>query len=199
MSARSGSPAKREIRQPDGSRPEAATAIAGTGLTEAEAERRMAAAGRPRRPPSSRSYASIVRANVLTVFNVILAAFGILTLIFGDAEDALFLGVIIANSTIGIMQEVRAKRALDRLSLLVAPSASVKRDGVTRPLAPEQVVADDVVLVQPGDQLVADGTLLSANDLRLDESVLTGESEPAARAAGDAVLSGAFVLEGTCL
>ena len=81
---------------------------------------------------TSRSYSSIVRANVLTVFNLILAAFGALTLIFGDARDALFLGIIVANSGIGITQEVRAKRALDRLSLLVAPRATVSRDGTAR-------------------------------------------------------------------
>ena len=167
------------------------------GLSESEAERRLAAARRPHRPETSRSYASIVRANVLTVFNLILAVFGALTLIFGDARDALFLGIIVANSTIGIVQEVRAKRALDRLSLLVAPSATVIRDGHPRALPPEQVVVDDVVVVQPGDQLIADGTLLSASDLRLDESVLTGESEPAGHVPGDAVLSGAFVVEGT--
>ena len=168
-----------------------------SGLSESEAERRLAAARRPHRPETSRSYASIVRANVLTVFNLILAVFGALTLIFGDARDALFLGIIVANSTIGIVQEVRAKRALDRLSLLVAPSATVIRDGHPRALPPEQVVVDDVVVVQPGDQLIADGTLLSASDLRLDESVLTGESEPAGHVPGDAVLSGAFVVEGT--
>ncbi len=99
------------------------------GLTEAEASRRLALAGRPARQTTSRSYASIVRANVLTVFNLILAGFGVITLIFGDPHDALFLGIIVANSAIGIIQEVRAKRALDRLSLLVAPHANVRRDG----------------------------------------------------------------------
>src|SRR5690348_9816690 len=88
--------------------------LATAGLTEDEAARRLAAAGGSRRPETSRSYASIVRANVLTVFNLILAGFGTITLIFGDARDALFLGIIVANSTIGIVQEVRAKRALDR-------------------------------------------------------------------------------------
>lgn len=161
------------------------------GLSEAEAQRRLTAAGRSRRAATSRSYASIVRANVLTVFNLILAVFGTLTLIFGDARDALFLGVIVANSTIGIVQEVRAKRALDRLALLVAPSAKVLRDGRARPLPPEQLVVGDVVIVQPGDQLVADGTVVSATELRLDESVLTGESEPAGHVVGDAILSGA--------
>jgi P-type E1-E2 ATPase len=139
---------------------------------------------------------SIVRANVLTVFNAILAGFGAVTLIFGDARDALFLGIIIANSTIGITQEVRAKRALDRLSLLAAPRATVRRGGATREIAVDQVVLDDLVLLAPGDQVIADGRLLTASDLRLDESILTGESEPATRRVGDEVRSGAFAVEG---
>ena len=146
---------------------------------------------------TSRSYASIVRANVLTVFNLILAVFGVVTLIFGDARDALFLGIIVANSTIGIGQEVRAKRALDQLSLLVAPHAKVRRDGTVHTVDVEKVVVDDVVLVAPGDQVIADGTVLAAAELRLDESILTGESEPARRAVGEEVRSGAFVTEGT--
>ena len=167
------------------------------GLTEAEASRRLSLAGRPARRATSRSYASIVRANVLTVFNLILAGFGVVTLIFGDARDALFLGIIVANSTIGVSQEVRAKRALDRLSLLVAPHANVRRDGAVHKIAVEQVVVDDVVVFAPGDQVIADGTVLTAADLRLDESILTGESVPARRAVGDEVRSGAFVVEGT--
>jgi P-type E1-E2 ATPase len=166
-------------------------------LTEAEAARRLAQAGPAKRAAASRSYASIVRANVFTVFNLILAGFGAVTLIFGDPRDALFLGIIIANSSIGITQEVRAKRALDRLSLLIAPRATVERDGTQRQVPVEQLVVDDLVRLAPGDQVVADGQLLSASELRLDESVLTGESEPARRAAGEEVHSGAFVVEGT--
>jgi cation-transporting ATPase E len=167
-----------------------------TGLSGSEAARRLAARGRSQRSGPSRSYSSIVRANVLTVFNVILAAFGAVTLVFGDWRDALFLGVIVANATIGITQEVRAKRALDRLSLLVAPHARVHRDGEVRPVGVEEVVVGDVVMLEPGDQVIADGQLLSANDLRLDESILTGESEPADRGVGEQVRSGAFAVEG---
>jgi magnesium-transporting ATPase (P-type) len=167
------------------------------GLSGAEAARRLARAGRPVHRASSRSYVSIVRANVLTVFNLILGGFGVVTLVFGDPRDALFLGVIVANSTIGVSQEVRAKRALDRLSLLVAPHANVRRDGAVGQVAVEQVVVDDLVLLAPGDKLVADGVLLTASDLRLDESILTEESEPARHVDGDEVRSGAFVVEGT--
>jgi P-type E1-E2 ATPase len=167
------------------------------GLSEEEAARRLQARGRSEPQSSSRSYASIVRANVLTVFNAILAGFGVLTLVFGDWRDALFLGVIVANSSIGITQEVRAKRALDRLSLLVAPQARIRRDGTVRPVAVEDVLVDDVALLEPGDQVTADGELLAAADLRLDESILSGESEPAHRLVGEEVRSGAFVVEGT--
>jgi cation-transporting P-type ATPase E len=167
------------------------------GLSEAEAQRRLGAHGRPRLERTSRSYASIVRANTLTVFNLILAVFGALTLAFGDWRDALFLGVLVANTAIGITQEVRAKRTLDGLALLVAPRATVVRDGTRREAGPEGLVAGDLVLVEAGDQLVADGHLVRARELRLDESILTGESAPVARAVGEEVRSGAFVAEGT--
>jgi cation-transporting ATPase E len=132
----------------------------------------------------------------VTPFNVILAGFGVVTLIFGDVRDALFLGIIFANAGIGITQEVRAKRALDRHSLLVAPYARVKRDQSVRQLAMEAIVVGDVVMLEPGDQVIADGSVLVASDLRLDESILSGESEPAYRIVGEEVRSGAFVVEG---
>ena len=101
-----------------------------TGLTEAEAQRRIAARGPQVPAASSRSTASIVRANVLTVFNAILVAMGVLTLAFGAWQDALFLGIVVANSGIGIAQELRAKRKLDELAALVAPHATVVGAGL---------------------------------------------------------------------
>jgi len=176
--------------------PDDTTELRDGGLSEVEAATRLAALGTPSRAQSSRSYRSIVRANVLTVFNLILASFGAVTLLFGDARDALFLGVIVANSSIGIAQEVRAKRALDRLALLVAPRASVVRDGQARDVGVEEVVPGDLVRVQAGDQMVADGRLIEAHELRLDESILTGESEAVQREVGETVHSGAFAAEG---
>jgi cation-transporting ATPase E len=166
------------------------------GLSESEAARRLVARGSLPGMSSSRSYASIVRANVFTVFNLILLVLGVLTLTFGAWEDALFLGVLVANSAIGIGQEVRAKRALDRLALLAAARATVVRDGRRQALPVEEVVVGDLVTVGPGDQLVADGGVISADGLALDESVLTGETKAVERRAGDTVRSGAFVVDG---
>ncbi|HZR91977.1 MAG TPA: HAD-IC family P-type ATPase [Gaiellaceae bacterium] len=166
------------------------------GLTEAEAARRLAQRGPLAKPASSRSYASIVRANVLTVFNLILAVFGGLTLAYGEWQDALFLGILVFNSAIGIVQEVRAKRALDRLAALVAPTARVVRNGTVREVPVEGVVVGDLVRVQAGDQVVADGEVVAANGLALDESILTGESRPVRKQPGEQVRSGSFVAEG---
>ena len=166
------------------------------GLSQAEASRRRAESPPRGARRSSRSYASIVRANVFTVFNLILGVAGAATLAFGQWQDALFLGVLFANATIGTAQEVRAKRALDRLSALVAPHATVVRDGESSQVPVEDVVVGDLVRVGPGDQVVADGALARAEWLRLDESILTGESRPVQKAAGDVVRSGAFVVEG---
>jgi len=104
------------------------------GLTEHEAARRLAERPPPRAVATSRSYRSIVVANVFTVLNAILAVAGAVTLALGDWQDALFLGILVANTAIGIGQEARAKRALDRLAALIAPTATVVRDGASRRL-----------------------------------------------------------------
>jgi cation-transporting ATPase E len=171
-------------------------ADAGVGLTEVEAQKRLRERGRGVETRSSRSYRSIVFANTFTVFNLILALFGAATLAFGHAKDALFLGVLVANVAIGSFQEIRAKRALDRLAALVAPHASVVRDGTPREVPVDEVVVGDLVRVMAGDQVTADGTLLQSEGLALDESNLTGESEPVVRDVADQVLSGSFVVEG---
>jgi cation-transporting ATPase E len=176
--------------------PAATTGTPAPGLTEAEAGRRLAERGPLPRAATSRSYQSIVRANVLTVFNLILAAFGTLTLVFGDWRDALFLGIVVANAGIGIVQEVRAKRALDRLAALVAPTATVVRDGKARVVAIDQVVVGDLARVSAGDQVVADGTVRSSDGLMLDESLLTGETQSVPAPLGAKVRSGSFAVEG---
>ncbi len=167
-----------------------------SGLTEAEASRRLAARGPIPAPATSRSYASIVRANVFTVFNLILAVAGAVTIAYGQWQDALFLGILFFNSAIGIVQEVRAKKALDRLAALVAPTATVVRDGAAREVSVGDVVVGDLLRVQAGDQIVADGQIETASGLSLDESILTGESRPVVRGPGEVVRSASFVAEG---
>jgi cation-transporting P-type ATPase E len=176
--------------------PDSLPAPGGAGLTEAEAQRRLEALGDRGELPTSRSYTSIVRANTLTVFNLILASFLVVILIAGRPADALFAGVLVANTAIGIVQEVRAKRTLDRLALLVAPHARVVRDGTVRSVGADDVVSGDLVMLQPGDQIVADGTVVRSVGLMLDESPLTGESHAVERGEGGALLSGSFVVEG---
>ena len=161
--------------------------------------RRLEARGEVPRKRASRSYASIVRANTLTIPNGILLVFGVLTIVFASWRDALFLGILVSNIAIGSFQEIRSKRALDRLAALVAPDAVVVRDGADRRVPADKVVAGDLVRLSAGDQVVADGTVAAAQGLALDESNLTGESELVVRGAGEQVWSGSFVVEGSAL
>jgi len=146
---------------------------------------------------TSRPLWHIIRDNVLTLFNGILTVCFVLIALFGDLRDGLFYVIVVANSLIGIVQEVRAKIALDRLALLASPVVAVLRDGETVELHPGEVVLGDIVVLRSGDQIVADGTVLDAVDLTVNESLLTGESDPIAKGAGDGVLSGALVSTGT--
>jgi magnesium-transporting ATPase (P-type) len=166
------------------------------GLTSAEAARRLHELG-PAQPPESRSVASIVASNVFTLFNAILGAFFVLLLALGLFADALFGLIAAVNSAIGIRQELKAKETLDQLALLVAPRARAVRDGEPIELLADEVVPGDVIRVEPGDQLVADGVVVSTRGLTIDESILTGESDGVRKHDGDRLLSGAFCLAGS--
>src|SRR5690349_20787701 len=163
------------------------------GLSSAEAASRLRELGSPPET-SSRSTASIVAGNVFTLFNAIIGAFFVLDLGLGLYADSIFGLIAVVNSYIGIRQELKAKRTLDALAVLVAPKAKVVRDGEVVSLGAEEVVPGDVVSVEPGDQLVADGTLLSSRSLTLDESLLTGEADGVRKHEGDRALSGSFVI-----
>jgi cation-transporting ATPase E len=145
----------------------------------------------------TRTVGEILRANILTRFNALLGAMLVLIVTVGPIQDALFGLVLVANATIGIVQELRAKRTLDRLTLLSAPRARVVRDGEVEEVVPGALVLDDIVALEPGDQAVVDGEVVEAAGLELDESLLTGESEPVRKGEGDPVLSGSFVAAGT--
>jgi cation-transporting ATPase E len=169
------------------------------GLTSAEAARRLAERGEREPISSSRSYRSIVRENTLTLFNLILGAFGVALIVTGQFADMVFVLIIAVNAGIGIVQEVRAKRQLDELALLVAPVARVLRDGTEHRLGVEEVVPGDAIRLGPGEAVVADGTVLEARGLQLDESVLTGEADAVGRRAGEQVRSGTFCVAGAAV
>src|SRR5487761_1072127 len=176
----------------------AITETPSAGLTSAQAaERRsrgLANAGGER---TSRPVAEILRANIATRFNFILGVLLAVILVAGQPQDALFGIVLVANAVIGIAQELRAKLTLDRLAVLTAPRVRVIRDGAPREVAVADLVAGDLVDLRAGDQLVADGVVRAGASLEADESLLTGESEPVGKRAGDRLLSGSFVVAGS--
>ncbi|MFE2755145.1 HAD-IC family P-type ATPase [Actinosynnema sp. NPDC059335] len=168
------------------------------GLTSAEVAERVGA-GRTNAVTTgtSRGVGQIVRANVITPFNGLLTALFLVILATGRWQNGLFGLVVVANTAIGVVQELRAKRTLDRLAVLNAPRARVTRDGATSEIAVGEVVADDLIGLRTGDQVVADGVVTAADGLEVDESLLTGESEPVHKAVGDEVRSGSIVVAGS--
>jgi len=173
------------------------TAAEPAGLSETEAAARRAAGRHNVQPDrTSRSYRDIVKANVLTRFTAVIAGLAAVVLVVGEPLDAIFAFVLVCNIVIGVVQEIRAKRTLDRLRVLIAPTVVVRRDGRERPVAPGELVVDDVVVLAVGDQVPVDAVVIESAGLELDESSLTGESDPVPKAAGDEVLSGSAVVAG---
>ena len=167
------------------------------GLNAAEVSQRVRE-GRTNDVPDApvRPVGEIVRNNVLTPVNAIIGSMFVLIMVAGFPADALFAGVVVSNSLIGIAQELKARRTLHRLAVLSAPRARVVREGETRQVGTSEVVADDILELHPGDQLVVDGEVVAARGLEVDESLLTGESDPVYKAPGDGVMSGSFVSAG---
>ncbi|HEX4587157.1 MAG TPA: HAD-IC family P-type ATPase [Mycobacterium sp.] len=173
------------------------TTVVTTGLTDAEVARRVAD-GKTNNVPTraARSVSDIVRGNVFTRINAILGVLLVIVLSTGSVINGLFGLLIIANSAIGIIQELRAKQTLDKLAIVGQAKPLVRRQSGTTPLLPSEVVLDDVIEIGPGDQIVVDGDVLEENNLEVDESLLTGEADPIAKDAGDHVMSGSFVVAG---
>ncbi|WP_137159613.1 HAD-IC family P-type ATPase [Blastococcus sp. CCUG 61487] len=145
---------------------------------------------------TSRTTSEILRANVFTVFNGLLVTLFVVVMLTGQWQNGLFGAVVVANSAIGILQELRAKRTLDRLAVLHAPLARVVRDGAELEIPVAAVVLDDLLGLATGDQVPADGVVTESTGLSVDESLLTGEAEPVAKVAGDRLWSGSFVVAG---
>jgi cation-transporting ATPase E len=170
------------------------------GLSEAEAARRCAAGlGNQLAAPTGRTYAEILRENVFTFVNNILFGLGFALLLLGQHTDALVsVGVVAANLLVGVVQEVRAKRILDRIALLTRPTATVIRESQTRTVDPGEIVSGDLLILTPGDQVVADGPVVQGR-IEVDESLLTGESHAVLKQAGDTLHSGTFAASGSAV
>ncbi|WP_426225959.1 HAD-IC family P-type ATPase [Pseudarthrobacter sp. DSP2-3-2b1] len=177
--------------------PPGADAPAGSGLSAADVrERTLAGLANGEPEESSRSLWQIFRANVLTLFNAIVGTCFLLLLVLGQWKDALFGFAAVSNAVIGVVQEYRAKKLLDRLAVLDAPLARVLRDGLVQEIPVAGVVLGDVAVLQAGDQIVADALILDEDGLEIDESLLTGESDPIGKDRGSSVLSGSTVTAG---
>ena len=167
------------------------------GLTAAQVAQRVSLGQVNKvREQTSRSLAAIVRENVFTLFNAIIVGASVIVLFFGHIQDGIFGGVMVINAVIGIVSELRAKRTLDALAIVDAPRARVVRDSTAQQIPAAEVVLDDVVSLGLGDQIPVDGEALEVNGLEVDESLLTGESRPVKKQAGDRLLAGTSVVAG---
>jgi cation-transporting P-type ATPase E len=169
------------------------------GLTMAEAVARRAEAGPTRLPQrSSRTYSRIVSQNLLSFLNLLIFAIAVALAVLGQFVDALMTASLATvNVGVATVQEIRAKRQLDKIALLTRPMASVIRDGEERHLEVDAVVVDDLLILRPGDQVVVDGIVVSDGHAAVDESLLTGESEHVQKTEGDRLYSGSFLMTGS--
>jgi cation-transporting ATPase E len=169
-----------------------------SGLTAPEAAQRLAHGDGNRVRRSDRAeYLDIAARNVLTLFNALVVPAAVALFLLGEYRDALAVsGMALTNMGLGLIQEVRAKRHLDRLTLLAETRARVVRDGEAREVPAGDVVKGDLLLLGAGDTVVADGSVLASRFLEVDEALLTGESDPVPRKVGDALLSGSFCVAG---
>lgn len=139
----------------------------------------------------------ILKDNLLTLFNAFNIAIAICIALVGAYKNLLFLGVVVSNSLIGIVQEIRSKRMLDRLSLISRPRSTVVRDGQEQEIPAEELVLDDIIILHAGNQVCADSIVADGN-VEVNESLLTGEAEPILKTRGDMLLSGSFIVSGKC-
>ena len=168
------------------------------GLSEEQAQLRASAGLRNTAvAPPSKTAAQIILSNVFTYFNLLFLLLAACVAAVHSWHDLLFLGVIVVNTLIGIVQELRSKRTLDRLRILTSPKARAIRGGQTVTLSTEELVRDDIAVLAAGDQIPADGVVVSGS-VRVNEALVTGEADEVAKSVGDGLLSGSFVVGGEC-
>src|SRR5579884_3634902 len=162
------------------------------GLSEAEVlERQARGLGNTTALRTSRSYALIISENVFVPVNILMFVLGLALILLGQVSDALIsVGVAFFNVLVGTVQEIRARRVLDRIALLTRPKAAVMRSGHEQAVDPSELVVGDILLLRPGDQIVVDGPVVNDARIEVDESLLTGESELVQKQQGDCLYSG---------
>ena len=167
-----------------------------TGLTNEQVQQRIEEGKiNVNENPNTRSYKQIVRENVLTFFNFLNLALMIMVLLVGSYKNSMFMGIIVINTVIGIIQEVRAKKTLDKLAILTESKAVVLREGKKWSISTEKLVLDDILFLKTGDQVPADARVLEGS-IEVNESLLTGESDNLQKNEGDELFSGSFVTSG---
>jgi cation-transporting ATPase E len=178
-----------------------ATASFTSGLTSAEVAQRVTQGQSNNfKTTIGRTYWQIVRDNIFNIFNVVLGVLFAIMLIQHDFTNVLLAGIAVGvNALLGLIQEIKAKRALDQLAMMALVEIDVWRDGIVTKVSIDQIVKDDVLPIKPGDHIVVDGRLLQADNLEVDESLLTGESDAVAKTMGSPVWSGSFCIAGTGL
>lgn len=176
-------------------------AINRQGLSEGEVDKqRRLGLGNEVQFRTTRSYFQILRQNAFTFINLVLFAISLILILMGQYGDALVTaGLVFLNVLVGVFQEGRAKHKLERIALLTRPKAAVIRDGLEKSVDPGQVVLGDLLVARPGDQFVVDGQVVVGRRLEVDESLLTGESEPVLKQDGDPVYSGSYCVAGAAL
>ena len=146
---------------------------------------------------TDKSVKEIIRSNTLTYFNLIFFIIAVLLCVVGSFRNLTFLPVVIGNSLIGIFQEIRAKKTLEKMSILNSPHAVAIRSGRQVKISTEELVKDDVVVFSAGDQICADAVVISGN-IKVNEALLTGESDEIEKVGGSSLMSGSFVVSGQC-
>jgi len=167
------------------------------GLTSEQVNERKKAGQVNEQPQeSTHSVSSIIRKNTLTLFNFINLVLGIAIALVGELKNTLFLSVVICNTAIGIYQELRSKKTLDKLKILAQSQVTAVRDGVRCTVEQKEIVLDDILFISGGNQICADAVVIRSNGLEVDESLLTGEPDRIHKQSGDGVLSGSYVTGG---
>jgi cation-transporting ATPase E len=169
-----------------------------TGLTSAQVQERVRKGlVNTASEPVGKSVEEIIKSNIFTYFNLVFTVLAVLLMLVGSFRDLTFMGIVVINTLIGIVQEIRAKNTLEKLTLINTPKAVVLRDGIEKSISVEELVQDDIIIFSAGNQIPADA-VVEQGEVHVNESLITGEADEIVKQAGDSLLSGSFIVSGRC-